>query len=80
MDWTLGSLLGLFKECFKKEISPDLMKDLRIIVDLRNAYAHRIYPLETSMQLNQERHRLILEALRRTWQDLIKEYHRVIPS
>ena len=38
---TLGTLLREFKRCFRGEIPIQLMEDLHIICELRNAYAHR---------------------------------------
>lgn len=78
LKWTLGMTLGIFKKCFMKKVSAQLIQDLVIVNSLRNAYAHSVYPLSSSIPLDQEHHQKILEGLKRTWQDLVAEYQKII--
>jgi len=72
----LGTHLNWFKECFKKVIPHQLIRDLHIIRKLRNAYAHRFTPVQIIFTSHE--HEEILQALRNTWLDLRKEYCKVV--
>lgn len=73
----LGNLLYEFKKCFKEQIPNQLIKDLHVIRELRNAYAHRLTPVQ-DIFINE--HTEILQAMRNTWQDLRNEYCKVVSS
>ena len=73
----LGKLLVELKECFKGQIPDQLIEDLHIIRELRNAYAHRLTPVQ---DIFRSEHEVILEAMRNTWQDLRNEYVKVVPN
>ena len=74
----LKAHLRWFKECFKEEIPNQLVQDLHIIRELRNAYAHRLTPVQVIF--TDDEHGKVLQAMRNTWQDLRKEYCRVVPE
>ena len=71
----LKKLLDEFKKCFKEQIPNQLIQDLHIIRELRNAYAHRLTPVQ---DIFRNEHKKILKALRNTWQDLRNEYIKVV--
>lgn len=71
----LKELLDDFKKSFKGQIPNQLIEDLHVIRELRNAYAHR---LTKASDIFRNEHGLILEALRNTWQDLRNEYIKVV--
>lgn len=68
--------LDWFKECFNEQIPNQLIQDLHIIRELRNAYAHRLPPVRHIF--TDDEHRKILQAMRNTWQDLRNEYCKVV--
>ena len=72
----LKKLLDEFEKCFKGQISDQIIEDLHIIRELRNAYAHRLTPVR-DIFVNDE-HKKILQAMRNTWEDLRNEYVKVI--
>ena len=74
----LKAHLRWFRECFKGEVPNQLIQDLHIIRELRNAYAHRLTPVQVIFTDNE--HEKVLQAIRNTWQDLRKEYCRVVPE
>ena len=71
----LVDLIKLLKKHFRGEICSSLIRDLHIIRKLRNAYAHGLTPVQ---DIFRNEHRLILEAIRNTWQDLRNEYVKVV--
>jgi len=73
----LKKLLDKFRECFKGQIPDQLIEDLHVIRELRNAYAHRLTPVQ---DIFRSEHEVILEAMRNTWQDLRNEYVKVVPN
>lgn len=68
--------LDWFKECFNGDISGQLIEDLHIIRELRNAYAHRLTPVRDTF--TKDEHKETLQAMRNTWQDLRNEYCKVV--
>lgn len=72
----LGRLLDEFKKCFKGQIPSQLVEDLHIIRGLRNAYAHRLTPVQDIF--TSDEHNKILQAMRNTWQHLRNEYCKVV--
>lgn len=68
-------LLREFKKCFKERIPNQLIEDIHVIQKLRNAYAHRLTPIQ---DIFGDEHKTILKALRDTWQDLRNEYVKIV--